>query len=71
MPLRLSDECFVKVKAVRGGLGDVFVVSEGVLECPEVFWGCWRVYGKLKGMSCSLFPSISFNLRKSQMKSEF
>ena len=65
----LSDERFVEVKAFPGGQGDVFGVPEGVLECPEVFWGCWRVYGRLKGMSCSLFPSISFNLRKSQMKS--
>ena len=69
--VRLSNERFVEVKAVPGGQRDVFGVPECVLECPEVFWGCWRVYGRLKGMSCSLFPSISFNLRKSQMKSKF
>ena len=69
MPLRLSDERFVEVKAVPGGQGDVFGVPEGVLECQEVFWGCWMVYGRLKGMCSSLFPSISFNFRKSQMKS--
>ena len=30
---------------------------------------CWRVYGELRAVSGSNFPSISFNFRKSQMRS--
>ena len=39
MPHQLSDECFGVVKAVPGGQGNVFGVTEGVLECQGVFGG--------------------------------
>ena len=62
MPLRLSDECLGVVKAVPGGQGNVFGVPEGVLECPGVFWGCWKVYAcfeRYLGVCSTQFPSIS------------
>ena len=33
----------------------------------RVSWGCWRVYEGLRGVSGSIFLSISFNFRKPQI----
>ena len=64
MPVRMSDECLGVVKGVPGGQGNVFWVLVGVLECPGVFFGCWRVYGGLRRCLIVFFPLISFNFRK-------
>ena len=69
MPLRLPGECLEVVKAVPGAQGNVFLVLGGVLECPRVSWGYWRVYVGLWGMSDGIFPPICFNFRKSHMRS--
>ena len=66
MPLRLYDECFVKVKAVPGGEGDVFGVPEGVLECPEGFGGVGGCTGGWRGclvVFSHQFPSIYESLK--------
>ena len=69
MPLRMSDECLGVVKGVPGGQGNVFWVLVGVLECPGVFFRCWRVYGELRRCLIVFFPLISFNFRKPHMRS--
>ena len=69
MPFRLSDECLGVVKVVPGGQGNVFWVLVGILECPGVFLGVLDGVWGAEGMSDSLFPLISFNFRKSHMRS--
>ena len=68
MPLRLPEKCLEVVKALPGGQGGVFWVPEGVLKCPGCFGGVSGCTGA-EGVSGSLFTSISFNFRKSQMRS--
>ena len=50
--LRLSNECLGAVKAIPGGLGRVFGVPVGVLECSRVFWSVgW----------CCVLSNVSLN----------
>ena len=72
MPFRLSDKCLGVVKGVPGGQGNVFWVLVGACGCIGVsrdVLGCWSVYGGLRGCLIVFFPLISFNFRKSHMRS--
>ena len=58
----MPDKGLEIAKAFLGRHVSVFGVPGAVLECPGVFWGCWRVYPcfeRYLEVRSTQFPSIS------------
>ena len=67
-------ECLRVSTAAFGNVWDMSWVICGYLGISECVWGCLRRVGEcsgLRGVSGSLFPSFSFNIRKSQSYKRF